>query len=247
MNSVVLNQNSGKREISKASSRSSTYFVMLLIIFVLLVHSVFAQFSRNEAWRLYHENERIVYVKMQPDGSWFVERADDNKTDFFRATVDAAIGNLLSKCLSRVSFSIEYDWPVCANFLGKSQLEDFYDPTKNPLFDEGTVVDFIERYSQCTKGGRCEDVSFKTGNIEHKHDVPTSFILEDGSEQIHYNSLAFGTVTESASDKKTNVFIAVTWTFLPKRDRANLSGDLLDENPLGIVILNYQTVQEPQK
>lgn len=237
MNSIPLSENPGKKI---ATGNTSKNLVVMILVFALLVFGfvlIALTFFTNNLWNAYHDDDRITYVMLDPNGNWTIERTDRQKDDYYERTVKANITRLIQKCLSNVPATIQNDWAVCASFLSDDKLKEFFN---NKFIPEGMKFnEYVEEHIQCPS---CDYIKFKVKDVDHKNSVPTSFKDVYGKDIQIFESLIYGTFTSSNGDKK-NAVVDLKWSFVSRKAKSKFN-DLLVENPLGIYFVDYFEVED---
>jgi len=235
--SITLSENPSKKMAGDASTNKFLVMILVFVVCALSIGMLGVGIFAKSIWTTYHEDDRITYVKLDPNGNWTIERSDRQMDDFFHATVDAGITRLIQKCLSNNPATIHNDWAVCTTFLSDKKLKKFF---KNRYVPEDVDFnDYVTEHMQCDG---CEWIEFKVRDIDHKNSIPTSFKDVYGLDVQIFESLIYGTFISTNGDEKKAV-VDLKWSFVTSKSKRTF-GELLVENPLGIYFVDFFDVED---
>ncbi len=226
-----------KKAVADKASLKSSLTILVFVIFTQTLIIIIGLFFTNNLWNKYHEDDRITYVKLDPNGNWTVERSNRQMDDFYIATVDSTISRLLSKCLSNYPGTIQNDWAVCSAFLSDSKMKDFFENRYIP--DNSNFDEYVSNQMSCFN---CDFVRFVVRDLDHKNSIPTSFKDVYGQSVKIYETLVYGSFKSSSGDVK-NVVVDLKWSFVSNASKRTF-GEFLIENSLGIYFIDYIEVED---
>jgi hypothetical protein len=205
-------------------------FVLLLTVIFLVVYSVFIS-------KKVIDNKEIVYVKLSPDGTWFIDINDTNEIDFYTSTVDHLIGQYVKRRYQEVPYSVKADYGF-ALLLMHEQL--------GASFSSAAGFNAPGKAAQIASCQQCGTVEVEIRDIYHYDKDKTVFGRNEGTlyrTNVYINVIDTakdGTKSDVATTKK---IVALQWRLLPKA-AIPVDKHYLMLNPLGLQIMMEELLND---
>jgi len=247
--SIKLIGNTGDVIAKTTGSKSFVIGLLVVILFLLVVGIVSVSIFANNVFNAYKHDDKISWVKLDPNGNWTVTRTDDVRRDYYSNTVNASLKRLLTKCFSSVKATINNDWAVCMLFLSDNLKNDFI---KNNFFvtQKGlTIYDYLKDYSKCSS---CAEFKARVVSHDHKNEIPTSLMDDYGENRSFYESVFYIKLKNLKSDKVTKLVVNLQWSFMSYDELTSLDdkndlvsiNEALVESPLGIYFNSWEIIED---
>lgn len=235
MNPVIRSETDKEPRDIKPTLRTerNRWFVAVLALSVVLaLMMVFLFYAFEKA----NNNKEIVYVKLEPNGSWsLVDYQPDDKQLFFKTTIDALLQRFAIARFSITPETIHTDWGEASVFMSPKLADVFLSPSG---FDALGKIEAIK-----ASGNRAE-IDIDRG-VEHYDDV----VWQGGesSSQTVIRSNVYLTRTVVKGGRKLppeKLVLNLQWTLSSKKELVKQSMESLRLNPIGLTILSYQLNKE---
>ena len=205
-------------------------FALLVTVIFLLVYSVFIS-------KKVIDNKEIVYVKLSPDGTWFIDVTETNEIDFYTTTVDHLIAQYVKRRYQEVPYSVRADYGF-ALLMMQDKLGNW--------FSSASGFNAPARAAQIASCQECGTVEIEIRDIYHYDKDKTVFGRDEGTlyrTNVYINVIDTakdGTKSDANTVKK---IVALEWRLLPK---AAIPKDkqYLILNPLGLQIMKEELLND---
>lgn len=188
--------------------------------------------------RTAQNNEKIIYVKLSPDGAWFIDSrfAHKDETDFFPATIDHLLGNYVMRRFREDPATVRNDYGY-ALALMDGKLARFF---KSPAgFDAA---------GRAAKIRSCPSCNVKEVEVRNIHHFEVDRLAGGHPDDAaHRTNVYVNEVLRSAEDNTVlgsrRVIIALRWRLTPRRalprDRKALMA-----NPIGLKVVEERVLDD---
>lgn len=184
-------------------------------------------------------NEKLIYVKLSPDGTWFIDTqfAHKDEADFFPATIDHLLSNYVTRRFREDPATIRNDYGFALVLM---------DPALAQFFKSPSGFDAAGRAARTRACPTCDVKEVEVRNIYHfDMDRLTGGSPDDSSYRtnVYINELL-----RSASDRGVldtrRAIVTLRWRLMPRsalpRDR-----NVLMANPIGLKIIEEKVLDDP--
>lgn len=213
------------------ASENRWFYVALTSLAVAFV----ASYGWHQADKRFAENVRVAYVKLAPNGTYFVDYTDENKpVEFYKATVESKLAEWVEKRYSKRKSTITTDYGF-AHLMMSTELQNDFMVNEQAAKVAAEVV-------AC---GNCSEKEMKIRDVQSidKDLVPGSTTREQ------FNTLVFALEKKrepSGSVTCSNKIVTLLWTFRPQAEIVNKREELR-YNPLGQEIIRSTIRDDPTK
>ncbi len=184
-------------------------------------------------------NEKLIYVKLAPDGTWFIDTrfAHKDEADFFPATIDHLLSNYVTRRFRTDPATIRNDYGFALALMDRS-LANYFKSSSG--FDAAGKAARIRACTDCNirqvevrniyhfdmdrlAGGNPDDTSYRTN-------VYINELLLSGADQRVLSA--------------RRAIVTLRWRLTP---RSALSRDrnVLMANPIGLKIIEEKVLDDP--
>ena len=184
-------------------------------------------------------NEKLIYVKLAPDGTWFIDTrfAHKDETDFFPATIDHLLSNYVTRRFREDPATIRNDYGYALVLMDSGLAQHFKSPGGYDAAGKAA------RIRACT-GCDVRDVEIR--NIYHfDMDRLADGHPDDSSyrSNVYINELLRSSADHGVLDTRRAI-VTLRWRLMP---RSALSRDrnVLMANPIGLKIIEEKVLDDP--
>ncbi len=205
-------------------------FALLILLVLLVAHTIVIT-------KRLIDNREIVYVKLSPDGTWFVDINETSEIDFYTTTVDHLIAQYVKRRYQEVPYSVKADYGF-ALLLMHQQLA--------ASFSSAAGFNAPARAAQIASCHQCGSVEVEIRDIYHYDKDKTVFGRAEGTlyrSNIYINIIDTakdGTKSDIVSSKK---IVALQWRLL-SRGEIPADKQFLILNPLGLQIMKEELLND---
>lgn len=212
---------------------------LLVSNLVLLLAFICALGYGVAATYLAKNNEKLIYVKLAPDGAWFIDTqfAHKDETDFFPATIDHLLSSYVTRRFREDPATIRNDYGY-ALVLMDTKLAQF--------FKSSSGFDAAGKAARIRACPSCNIKEVEVRNIYH-FDIDR---LADGNpdDTTYRTNVYINEQLRSTSDNTVlntgRAIVTLRWRLTPKsalsRDR-----NVLMANPIGLKIIEEKVLDDP--
>ena len=201
---------------------------LLLSNLVLLLAFVCAVAYAVTVTFMAKNNEKLIYVKLAPDGTWFVDTqfAHKHETDFFPATIDHLLSSYVTRRFREDPATIRNDYGYALVLMDTRLAQYFKSPSG---FDAAGKAAQIRACTSCS----IKEVEVR--NIYH-YDIDR---LSDGNpdDTTYRTNVYINELLRSSSDNTVlntgRAIITLRWRLLPK-SALSRERNVLMANPIGL-------------
>ena len=212
---------------------------LLLSNLVLLLAFVCAVAYAITVTFMAKNNEKLIYVKLAPDGTWFVDTqfAHKDETDFFPATIDHLLSSYVTRRFREDPATVRNDYGY-ALVLMDSRLAQYF---KSP-----SGFDAAGKAAQIRACTNCNMKEIEVRNIYH-FDIDR---LSDGNpdDTTYRTNVYINELLRSSSDNTVlnsgRAIITLRWRLSPKSTLSR-ERNLLMANPIGLKIIEEKILDDP--
>ncbi|MCY4361262.1 MAG: VirB8/TrbF family protein [Gammaproteobacteria bacterium] len=184
-------------------------------------------------------NEKLIYVKLAPDGTWFVDTqfAHKDETDFFPATIDHLLSSYVTRRFREDPATVRNDYGYALVLMDTGLAQYFKSPSG---FDAAGKAAQIRACTNCSikevevrniyhfdidrlSGGNPDDTTYRTN-------VYINELLRSSSDNTVLNS--------------GRAIITLRWRLSPKSTLSR-ERNLLMANPIGLKIIEEKILDDP--
>ena len=184
-------------------------------------------------------NEKLIYVKLAPDGTWFVDTrfAHKDETDFFPATIDHLLGSYVTRRFREDPATIRNDYGY-ALVLMDSRLAQF--------FKSASGFDAAGKAARTRACPGCDIKEVEVRNIYH-FDMDR---LAGGNpdDTTYRTNVYINELLRSAADNtvlaSSRAIVTLRWRLLPK-SALSRERNVLMANPIGLKIIEEKVLDDP--
>ncbi len=198
-------------------------------VIALLVMFCWYAFAKAE------RNQEIIYVKLEPNGTWSViDYQPDDGQLFFKTTIDASLERYVMARYKSNPATIESDWGEASAFMSPEMAEYFISPTG---FDAWAKIE------QLRKSKTKAEIDIR--DTEHYDQV--DYLFESGQSSKVIRSNVYFTRTMTVNGKKhppESLVLSVQWRLISKQALVKHPKARLRINPIGVEILTEQLKKE---
>ncbi|SON51505.1 VirB8/TrbF family protein [Vibrio tapetis] len=232
---IVIEESHREKRDEKPPLRAerNRWFVMSLSlsgVIVILLLFLFYAFGQAQ-----HTKE-VVYVKLEPNGSWSVLSYSPNDSQlFYKTTIDSMLQRFAIARYGITPETISSDWGEAQNFMAEKLATDFVSLRG---------FNAIEKIEAIKKSKNSADIVIERG-IEHYDSIDWQMADELSREAIRSNLYLTRTLTVNGKERDPEKLVLnVQWRLKEKKELANKSIDELRLNPIGLEILTYKLSKE---
>ena len=184
-------------------------------------------------------NEKLIYVKLAPDGTWFIDTrfAHKDETDFFPATIDHLLSNYVTRRYREDPATIRNDYGYALALMDSALAQYFKSPTG---------YDAAGKAARVRACAGCDVRDVEVRNIYHfdmdrladGHPDETSY-----RTNVYINELLRASADHSVLNTRRAI-VTLRWRLTP---RSALSRDrnVLMANPIGLKIIEEKVLDDP--
>ena len=206
---------------------------------ILLLAFMFALAYGVAVTYMAKNNEKIIYVKLSPDGTWFIDTrfAHKEEIDFFPATIDHLLGNYVTRRFREDPATIRNDYGYALVLMDTGLAQFFKSPSG---FDAAGKAAKLRTCSSCD----IKDVKIR--NIYH-FDIDR---LADGKPDdttyrtnIYINEL-LRSPTDNTVLNSRRAIVTLRWR-LSSKSTLSRERNVLMANPIGLKIIEEKVLDDP--
>lgn len=220
------------KTIANSRAQENRWFYVALVS--LGVAGV-ASFGWHQADKRYAENVRVAYVKLAPNGTYFVDYTDEKKpVEFYKATVESKLAEWVEKRYSKRKSTITTDYGF-AHLMMSTELQNDFMVNEQAAKVAAEIV-------ACSNCGE-RDMKIRDIQSIDKDLVPGS------KTRQQFNTLVFAIEKRrepSGQVTCSNKIVTLLWTFRPQAEIVNKREELR-YNPLGQEIIRSTIRDDPTK
>lgn len=218
-----------------ATTNNRLLLINLALLLAFLGALAYGVIMTNAA----RDNEKLIYVKLAPDGTWFIDAgfAHKDETDFFPATIDHLLRGYVERRFRVDPATVRNDYGY-ALALMDSKLARFF---KSP-----SGFNAAARAAEIRACRNCEVQEVEVRNIYH-FDVDR---LAGGNPNdttyrtnVYVNEL-FRSAADDAVTARKRAIITLRWRLAPKREIPRDRNALM-ANPIGLKIIEEKVLDDP--
>lgn len=219
------------KSIANAKTDSNRWFYVAVCSMLM---TCVTAFGWHKADKRFAENVRVAWVKLEPNGTYHVDYADEKKPiDYFTATVESKLMEYAEKRFSARRDSISTDYGFAALMMEPQLKTDFMENFKAP-----------EKAASLLDCKECAQVVNKVRTIQS-----IDKDLSPGtSKKEQYTTLVFSTIQHLDKNGRIstceNKIITLFWTFRPRAQIVDKT-DELRYNPLGMGMIRDTMRDDP--
>ena len=184
-------------------------------------------------------NEKLIYVKLAPDGTWFVDTqfAHKDETDFFPATIDHLLSSYATRRFREDPATVRNDYGYALVLMDTGLAQYFKSPSG---FDAAGKAAQIRACTSCS----IKEVEVR--NIYH-FDIDR---LSDGNpdDTTYRTNVYINELLRSSSDNTVlntgRAIITLRWRLSPK-SALSRERNVLMANPIGLKIIEEKILDDP--
>ena len=184
-------------------------------------------------------NEKLIYVKLAPDGTWFVDTrfAHKDETDFFPATIDHLLSNYVRRRFREDPATIRNDYGY-ALVLMDSKLAQFF---KSPSgFDAA---------GKAARARACPGCDIKEVEVRNIYHFDMDRLAGGNPDDTTYRTNVYiRELLRSAADNSvlasSRAIVTLRWRLLPK-SALSRERNVLMANPIGLKIIEEKVLDDP--
>ncbi len=185
------------------------------------------------------DNEKLIYVKLAPDGTWFVDTsfAHKDETDFFPATIDHLLGNYVMRRFREDPATVRNDYGY-ALVLMDANLAQF--------FKSQSGFNAAGKAAEIRSCQRCDIKEVEVRNIHHFDvDRLAGGNPDDTTYRTNvYINEAIRSFADNAVSSRKRAIITLRWRLTPKSEMPR-SRKALMANPIGLKIIEERVLDDP--
>ncbi len=184
-------------------------------------------------------NEKLIYVKLAPDGTWFIDTrfAHKNEIDFFPATIDHLLSNYVTRRYREDPATIRNDYGYALALMDSGLAQ---------YFKAATGYDAAGKAARVRACAGCDIREVEVRNIYHfDMDRLADGHPDDASYRtnVYINEARRGRADHSVLSTRRAI-VTLRWRLTP---RSALSRDrnVLMANPIGLKIIEEKVLDDP--
>ncbi len=212
---------------------------LLLCNLVLLLAFVCAVAYAATVTFMAKNNEKLIYVKLAPDGTWFIDTqfAHKDETDFFPATIDHLLSSYVTRRFREDPATVRNDYGYALVLMDTRLAQYFKSPSG---FDAAGKAAQIRACTSCS----IKEVEVR--NIYH-FDIDR---LSDGNpdDTTYRTNVYINELLRSSSDNTVlntgRAIITLRWRLSPK-SALSRERNVLMANPIGLKIIEEKILDDP--
>ena len=206
--------------------------VLLLAFICALVYGIAVTFMAQN-------NEKLIYVKLAPDGTWFIDTgfAHKDETDFFPATIDHLLSNYVTRRFRADPATIRNDYGYALVLM---------DPVLAQYFKSPSGFDAAGKAARIRACPACDIREVEVRNIYHfDMDRLDGGNPDDASYRtnVYINELLRSATDHSVLDSRRAI-VTLRWRLTP-RSAISRDRNVLMANPIGLKILEEKVLDDP--
>ena len=205
-------------------------FALLILVVLLVAHSIVVT-------KRLMDNREIIYVKLSPDGTWFIDVNETNDINFYKTTVDHLIAQYVKRRYQEVPYSVKADYGF-ALLMMQDKLGHW--------FSSSGGFNAPARAAQIASCQECGTVEIEIRDIYHYDKDKTVFGRDEGT--LYRTNIYINVIDTAKDGTKSDVdtvkkIVALEWRLLPK---AAIPKDkqYLILNPLGLQIMKEELLND---
>lgn len=184
-------------------------------------------------------NEKLIYVKLAPDGTWFIDTqfAHKDETDFFPATIDHLLSSYVTRRFREDPATVRNDYGYALVLMASGLAQYFKSPSG---------FDAAGKAAQIRACPSCSIKEVEVRNIYH-FDIDS---LADGNpdDTTYRTNVYINELLRSSSDNTVlntrRAIITLRWRLSPK-SALSRERNVLMANPIGLKIIEEKILDDP--
>ena len=209
------------------------YFLLLLILLLTVIGMGFTTIYLSKQVA---ENREIVWVKLSPDGTWYVDEDQANEVEFYKATIDYMLVQYVTRRYQEIPYSIKSDYGFAHLMMA---------PGLGRQFQSVNGFDAATKAAKLSDCGNCNQVRIDIRSIYHYDSDVTQFGQVPG--RLYRSNVYINRLNRSADNAtligQDKLIVALQWRLLSKQE---IPGDVLylRLNPIGLQVLNEEILND---
>ena len=184
-------------------------------------------------------NEKLIYVKLAPDGTWFIDTrfAHKNETDFFPATIDHLLSSYVTRRFREDPATVRNDYGYALVLMDVALAQHF---------KSASGFDAAGRAARLRTCSGCDIREVEVRNIYHfDMDRLAGGNPDDASYRtnVYINEVLRSSADHSVLESRKAI-VTLRWRLTPgsalPRDR-----NVLMANPIGLKIIEEKVLDDP--
>ena len=212
---------------------------LLLSNLVLLLAFICAVTYSITVTLMAKNNEKLIYIKLAPDGTWFVDTqfAHKDETDFFPATIDHLLSSYVTRRFREDPATVRNDYGY-ALVLMDTRLAQYF---KSP-----SGFDAAGRAAQIRA---CQSCSIKEVEVRNIYHFDIDRLVGGNPDDTSYRTNVYiNEILRSSSDNtdlnSRRAIITLRWRLSPK-SALSRERNVLMANPIGLKIIEEKILDDP--
>lgn len=212
---------------------------LLLSNLVLLLAFVCAVAYAVTVTFMAKNNEKLIYVKLAPDGTWFVDTqfAHKDETDFFPATIDHLLSSYVTRRFREDPATVRNDYGYALVLMDTRLAQNFKSPSG---FDAAGKAAQIRACTSC---------SIKEVEVRNIYHFDIDRLAGGNPDDTTYRTNVYiNELLRSASDNTVlntrRAIITLRWGLSPK-SALSRERNVLMANPVGLKIIEEKILDDP--
>jgi len=227
-----------KRAVSLSVDRNRWFFFSIALLLVIVFMGIITLNATNKA----ANNQELLYVKLQPDGTWDVGKYEpQDKQLFYKSTINSLLEKYLIVRFGVQPETVKRDYGEAATFMAPALYQSFVGSQEGDFNAVQKAADIQAN----TDKARRELVEWKF--VDHYDQVSAVFGTEEGTA-IRSN-IYFKKTTKTASGmtigEPEHLIARLQWRLLPKSELAKKSEAWLRANPIGLQVISQDIIEDP--
>ena len=184
-------------------------------------------------------NEKLIYVKLAPDGTWFIDSqfAHKDETDFFPATIDHLLSSYVTRRFREDPATIRNDYGYALVMMDKGLAQ---------YFKSSSGFDAAGRAARVRA---CPGCSIKEVEVRNIYHFDMDRLAGGNPDDTTYRTNVYiNEVLRSAPDNTVlntrRAIITLRWRLTPKKTLSR-ERNVLMANPIGLQIIEEKVLDDP--
>ncbi|TDN48070.1 hypothetical protein [Scandinavium goeteborgense] len=207
--------------------------ILLVVVFIMVAVNIFMVYRAQQAVDDSRNSREVVWIKLLPDGTSVIsDFKPENEQPVFLRTVNSGLSNFITSRYQVHAETIKKDYAEAGVFMGDSLFTAFTDIHGFNATGKANTIS-----AEPNKSERVDISNIKT---DHYDQIDGDF--SGTKKPVIRTTLAWDETNPSKSGDAVPVhkMIRITWSLLSRKEISQKSNEWLRLNPLGIVILSSQ-------
>lgn len=184
-------------------------------------------------------NEKLIYVKLSPEGTWFIDTrfAHKDETDFFPATIDHLLSNYVTRRFREDPATVRNDYGFALVLMDQTLARHFKSPSG---------FDAAGRAARIRACSGCDTREVEVRNIYHfDMDRLAGGNPDDASYRtnVYINEFLRSAADHSVLETRRTI-VTLRWRLTPRRALSR-DRNVLMANPIGLKIIEEKVLDDP--